>query len=199
VSACQSPAGRRRLWQPPFLQPPDKVVRPLPGLLTPGTTPRHGQPRPPSPPAPCLPPSNDRRLVLAAGAFIWGAMTSAIALSTHLSTAMLFAAVNGLGLALLVPCCQSLVADLHPPERRGRAFGLMQLTGALGGMLGSVFATNMGAADPAATWGVDGWRVAFHAVAAVSIVTGGHGGHQAGACAQLWPRLLARPPGAHPF
>jgi MFS family permease len=144
--------------------------------------------------------------VLAAGAFIWGAMTSAIALSTSLRAAMVFAAVNGLGLALLVPCCQSLVADLHPPERRGRAFGLMQLTGALGGMAGSVFATNLGAADPAATWGLDGWRVAFHAVAAVSILTGGRQGEE-GAARRRSPDGRGRPhaagatgggrPGAH--
>ncbi|GBF89652.1 MFS general substrate transporter [Raphidocelis subcapitata] len=114
----------------------------------------------------------DRRLVLASGAFIWGAMTSAIAASSRLHTAMVFAAFNGLGLALLVPCCQSLVADLHAPEARGRAFGLMQLTGAVGGMAGSVFATNMGAADTLATWGVEGWRLAFHAVAVVSVLTG---------------------------
>jgi MFS family permease len=115
---------------------------------------------------------SDRRLVLAAGAFIWGVMTSAIALSTSLRVAMFFAAVNGLGLALLVPCCQSLVADLHPPEHRGRAFGLMQLTGALGGMAGSVFATNVGAANTLATWGIEGWRLAFHAVAGLSVLMG---------------------------
>lgn len=119
----------------------------------------------------------DRRLVLSSGAFIWGAMTSAIALSRSLREAMAFAAVNGLGLALLVPCCQSLVADLHPPERRGRAFGLMQLTGALGGLAGSVFATNMGASQALAAAGWEGWRVAFHIVAAVSVLTGeGRGG-----------------------
>ena len=114
----------------------------------------------------------DRRLVLAAGAFIWGAMTSAIALSGSLRAAMVFAAANGLGLALLVPCCQSLVADLHAPESRGRAFGLMQLTGAVGGMAGSVFATNMGASRALAAAGFEGWRVAFHCVALASVATG---------------------------
>jgi MFS family permease len=81
----------------------------------------------------------------------------------------MFAGVNGLGLALLVPCCQSLIADLYPSESRGRAFGVMQLTGALGGMTGGVFATNMGSHQP---YGIDGWRFAFHCVAAVSLVTG---------------------------
>lgn len=82
---------------------------------------------------------------------------------------MTFAAFNGLGLALLVPCCQSLTADLFPAESRGRAFGVMQLTGALGGMLGGVYATNMGGHRP---YGMDGWRFAFHTVAVVSIIMG---------------------------
>jgi MFS family permease len=82
---------------------------------------------------------------------------------------MAFAGINGMGLALLVPCCQSLIADLFPAEARGRAFGLMQLTGALGGMAGGVFATNLGGR---LVWGLEGWRFAFHCIAAVSILTG---------------------------
>lgn len=83
--------------------------------------------------------------------------------------AMAFAGFNGLGLALLVPCCQSLIADLYPAEQRGRAFGTLQLTASLGGMLGGVFATNMGGLSLA---GMDGWRAAFHCIAALSIVVG---------------------------
>lgn len=82
---------------------------------------------------------------------------------------MAFAAFNGLGLALLVPCCQSLIADLYPAEQRGRAFGTLQLTASLGGMLGGVFATNMGGLRLA---GMDGWRAAFHCIAALSLVVG---------------------------
>lgn len=83
--------------------------------------------------------------------------------------AMAFAGFNGLGLALLVPCCQSLIADLHPPDARGRAFGTLQLTASLGGMMGGVFATNMGGAAP---FGMEGWRAAFHCVAALSLAVG---------------------------
>lgn len=38
-------------------------------------------------------------------------------------------AVNGFGLALVIPCVSSMVADLHPPDSRGGAFGMMGLTG----------------------------------------------------------------------
>jgi MFS family permease len=82
---------------------------------------------------------------------------------------MMFAGVNGLGLALLVPCCQSLIADLYPAEQRGRAFGTLQLTASLGGMLGGVFATNMGGLRPL---GIDGWRAAFHCIALLSLIVG---------------------------
>ncbi len=81
----------------------------------------------------------------------------------------MFAALNGVGLALLVPCCQSLIADLYPAEQRGRAFGTLQLTASFGGMLGGVFATNMGGHSFA---GMDGWRAAFHTVAALSLIVG---------------------------
>eukprot|EP00878_Enallax_costatus_P019399 GHUV01020468.1.p1 GENE.GHUV01020468.1~~GHUV01020468.1.p1 ORF type:complete len:515 (+),score=144.64 GHUV01020468.1:258-1802(+) len=111
----------------------------------------------------------DRILVLSSGAFIWGIMTSAMALTVTLRQAMAFAGFNGLGLALLVPCCQSLIADLYPAEQRGRAFGTLQLTASLGGMLGGVFATNMGGLRLA---GMDGWRAAFHCIAALSILVG---------------------------
>lgn len=44
----------------------------------------------------------------------------------------------GLGLALVVPAVQSLTADLHAPGSRGKAFGVLYLTAALGGMLGAL-------------------------------------------------------------
>ena len=46
--------------------------------------------------------------------------------------AMVSCAVNGLGLALVIPCVQSLVADYHPSESRGKAFGFMFFTASCG-------------------------------------------------------------------
>ncbi len=40
---------------------------------------------------------------------------------------------------------QSLIADYYPDSSRGKAFGGLFLTGAIGGMLGSLYATNLGA------------------------------------------------------
>ena len=46
--------------------------------------------------------------------------------------AMSFSAWNGLGLALVIPCVQSLIADVYTSSARGRAFGLLFLTSNLG-------------------------------------------------------------------
>ena len=45
---------------------------------------------------------------------------------------MAFSAWNGLGLALVIPCVQSLLADMYSSATRGRAFGLLFLTSGLG-------------------------------------------------------------------
>lgn len=37
--------------------------------------------------------------------------------------------VNGFGLALVIPCVSSMIADYHPAETRGNAFGVMGMTG----------------------------------------------------------------------
>lgn len=46
--------------------------------------------------------------------------------------AMAWAAFNGAGLALMLPCAQSVLADYYIPEQRGRAFGFMFTLAALG-------------------------------------------------------------------
>ncbi|EIE19976.1 MFS general substrate transporter [Coccomyxa subellipsoidea C-169] len=110
----------------------------------------------------------DRTSIVSFGCFLWGVMTAAVGMCTSLSQAMLYSAANGVGLALVIPCVQSLIADYNPPESRGRAFGVMFFTSALGGMAGGFFATNLGGMQ---ILGLEGWRCAFHLVAALSIVT----------------------------
>ena len=57
----------------------------------------------------------------------------------------LFWAVNGIGLAMVIPNGQSIIADSYPEASRGKAFGALYLTGAFGAMAGTLYATNMGA------------------------------------------------------
>src|SRR5437773_12203608 len=62
-----------------------------------------------------------RTLLLSAGALVWSAMTASSAVTTGLGG--LFAARMGVGLgeAVCAPAATSLIADLFPTARRGRA------------------------------------------------------------------------------
>ena len=57
--------------------------------------------------------------VQAAGCFTWAASNLAIAASSSLHATMALAAFNGLGLALVIPCSQSLIADYSAEKSRG--------------------------------------------------------------------------------
>lgn len=112
----------------------------------------------------------DRTHIIALGCFLWGIMTTAIGLSTSIYQAMIWCAINGVGLALVIPCIQSLIADYNPAEKRGSAFGMMFFISAMGGMFGGFFGTNVGHFQPL---GMEGWRLAFHMVAIISLTTAG--------------------------
>lgn len=103
------------------------------------------------------------------GASCWG--EAAEVENTHFHLLWLpMAAQQGRSAGALVVACPGPV----PPHAalsslctaalsRGTAFGALYLTSALGGMLGALFATNMGHTHP---MGLEGWRVAFIAGAA---------------------------------
>lgn len=46
-------------------------------------------------------------------------------------------ALNGLGLALVMPCVQSVIAEVYTAKQRGRAFGTIFTVSALGASLDS--------------------------------------------------------------
>ena len=48
-------------------------------------------------------------------------------------------AFNGIGLALVTPAIQSLVADSTDDSNRGMVFGWLQLTGNVGSIIGGLF------------------------------------------------------------
>jgi len=57
---------------------------------------------------------------------------------------MVLSAINGVGLSLVIPNAQSITADYHDELDRGKAFGALYMTSALGGAFGSLYATNQG-------------------------------------------------------
>lgn len=50
-----------------------------------------------------------------------------------------FAGLNGAGLALVLPCVQSILAEVYPASRRGLAFGLVMTAGVLGECIHNAF------------------------------------------------------------
>lgn len=86
------------------------------------------------------------------------ATTLLMAISASYSWLIVFKALNGISIGMLVPPLQSLVGDLHAPGRRGQAFGHLNFTGITGSICGSALAMILAAHM---YWGIDGWRIAL--------------------------------------
>ncbi|KAL6596164.1 hypothetical protein ACP70R_047528 [Stipagrostis hirtigluma subsp. patula] len=112
---------------------------------------------------------HDRARVVAVGAFLWAAATLLVALSGNFLQMAISRGLNGIGLALVLPAISSLVADYTDDHTRGAAFGWLQMTRNLGSILGASFGVLLA---PITFLGVAGWRLAFHAMALVSVALG---------------------------
>ncbi|EAZ44503.1 hypothetical protein OsJ_29120 [Oryza sativa Japonica Group] len=112
---------------------------------------------------------HNRAHVIAAGAFLWAAATFLVAVSDTFLQVAISRGLNGIGLALVVPSIQSLVADSTDGATRGSAFGWLQLASSLGfisgGFVGLLLAQTT-------VFGIAGWRIAFHLVAIISVFVG---------------------------
>ncbi|MEM0345277.1 MAG: MFS transporter [Thermofilaceae archaeon] len=105
-----------------------------------------------------------RRLLVSLAAVVWGFTSLINALSrsfaeffaTRLSTAVDDAAPPGMS---------SLVLDYFEPERRARAMGILNTTGPLGAILGTVLSLSLVSAGLS-------WRYAFYITGSIGIVTG---------------------------
>ncbi|KAJ1268383.1 hypothetical protein BS78_07G130700 [Paspalum vaginatum] len=112
---------------------------------------------------------HDRARVVAVGAFLWAAATLLVAVSGTFLQMAISRGLNGIGLALVLPAISSLVADYTDDHTRGAAFGWLQMTGNLGSILGGSFGVLLA---PVTFLGIAGWRLAFHAVAIISVALG---------------------------
>ncbi|KEH20844.1 putative major facilitator superfamily [Medicago truncatula] len=112
---------------------------------------------------------HNRAHVIALGAFLWAAATFLVAVSSTFLQVAISRAFNGIGLAIVIPAIQSLIADSTIDSNRGVAFGWLHLTGNLGSIIGSLFAVLLASTS---IFGISGWRIAFHIVALVSVIVG---------------------------
>ncbi|PRQ48805.1 putative major facilitator superfamily [Rosa chinensis] len=77
--------------------------------------------------------------------------------------------LNGVGLAIVIPAIQSLVADSTDDNNCGTTFGWLQLTGNLGSINRWSFFLLIASTS---VIGIDGWRIAFHLVGLISVIVG---------------------------
>ncbi|KAK6115491.1 hypothetical protein DH2020_007760 [Rehmannia glutinosa] len=112
---------------------------------------------------------HNRAHVIAYGAFLWAAATFLVALSSTFFQVAVSRALNGIGLAIVAPAIQSLIADSTDDNSRGMAFGWLQLTSNFGSIIGGLFSLLIA---PLSFMGISGWRISFHLVGIVSFVVG---------------------------
>ncbi|CAK7339520.1 unnamed protein product [Dovyalis caffra] len=113
--------------------------------------------------------NHDRPTVLAMGTLCWALSTAAVGASQHFMQVAFWRALNGFGLAIVIPALQSFIADSYKDGVRGTGFGLLSLVGTLGGIGGGVLATIMAGQQ---YWGIQGWRFAFIMMASLSLLIG---------------------------
>src|SRR5271157_7713 len=113
-----------------------------------------------------------RKKVLGVGCIIWGILTIFIAFSVNFMDMLVYRTLTGIGLAVVTPTVNSLIADLYPPAVRGKAFGILSLIGGMGVFIGAIFATVMVTLFPV-IWTIDSWRLVFAVWGVASIAIAG--------------------------
>lgn len=111
----------------------------------------------------------DRPKVLAMGTVLWALSTAAVGTCQQFRQVAFWRAINGFGLAIVIPALQSFIADSYQEGVRGVGFGMLGVVGNLGGIGGGVVATVMAGHE---YWGIPGWRVVFIMMAALSAFIG---------------------------
>ncbi len=107
-----------------------------------------------------------RKWVLVFGTGIWGIWTAFTGLAASYQQLLLLRVIAGLGLGCLMPATFSIIGDLFGPHERGRALGVLGLTGMLGIVISVVV---LGRLAEIPEWG---WRVGFLALGLGSVVSG---------------------------
>jgi MFS family permease len=114
---------------------------------------------------------HSRKRVLAIGCFLWAIFTILVAFSVSFMDMLIYRAITGIGLAVIIPTAQSLIADYFSPRKRGSAFGWLGLTGVIGNIIGTIFATAL-VGISSHILGIDTWRFIFIIWGLVSVIIG---------------------------
>ena len=107
-----------------------------------------------------------RRMLLVWFTGIWGLLTMTISLVTTLEQLLAVRLVSSIGLGAFTPAAFSLLGDLYPNGRRGRAVGIIQALGVIGPMIA------FGVLPMLAARNAEAWRLGFVALGIASCGTG---------------------------
>ena len=108
----------------------------------------------------------DHARVVAAGTFLCAAATALVGASGRVAQMAVVRGFNGVGMALVLPTVTSLVADYSDDDTRGSTLGWLFMVQGLGSAMRTSLVVLLA---PTAFLGVPGWRMAFHALALVSV------------------------------
>jgi MFS family permease len=122
-----------------------------------------------APPSGWLGTRYSRPRLIAYGCFTWsiGAVGMG-ACSSYLMLA-LSRGVNGIGLGIIGPLMYGMVVDSWEPHQRGKALGVLGITGSIGGLSGGWFATTVGSTT---ILGFAGWRFPLYVCAFTGALIG---------------------------
>lgn len=115
---------------------------------------------------------HSRTRILSIGCFVWAFFTILIAFTVSYVDLLIYRLLIGIGLAVIVPTAQSILADYFPPAKRGKAFGWLGLTGVIGVVFGTLFATVMVGFQNDLIPGLDNWRFVFLIWGFISAIIG---------------------------
>ncbi|MGC9468942.1 MAG: MFS transporter [Anaerolineae bacterium] len=105
-----------------------------------------------------------RKQVIIFGTGIWGLWTFACGLVQNFGQLLVIRAISGVGLGCLMPATFSLMSDTFPPQRRGRALGVLEAIGVSGIIVGTLALGML--ATPTL------WRWGFFVLGGLSVVSG---------------------------
>jgi len=105
-----------------------------------------------------------RKKVIVLGTGVWGVWTIMCGLAQNFGQLLAVRAISGIGLGCLMPATFSLIADMYPPRRRGRALGILEGLGVLGIVIGTLGLGFLATPDL--------WRWGFFLLGAFSVISG---------------------------